>query len=166
MKHPSIQLLPRPQIGTWRSRAAASPWGVTFGPEIENPCENHILWAFRILWRKFFCFSFFGLCFVKNGHLCQFSGKSYFDQTNERYCKKYSRIPVSTVFWTTFVGSYDSFWQKQDFTENWQIWPFFTKKVQKMSNKNFFFIKYKMLTVYGFHVDFQFRAQKWLPRDL
>ena len=37
---------------------------------------------------------------------------------------------------------------------------FSLNKVQKMSNKNFFLIKYKMLTVYGFHMDFQFRAQK------
>ena len=43
IKNPSMQVLPRPKIGTWRSRAATSPWGVTFGPEIENPCENHIL---------------------------------------------------------------------------------------------------------------------------
>ena len=26
-----------------------------------------------------------------------------------------------------------------------------------MGNKNIFLIKYKMITVYGFHIDFQFR---------
>ena len=35
-----------------------------------------------------------------------------------------------------------------------------------MTNKHFFPIKYKMLTAYGFHIDFQFLGQKLLPRDL
>ena len=39
-------------------------------------------------------------------------------------------------------------------------------KVGKITNKKFFFIKYKILTAYGFHIDFQFRDQKSLPRDL
>ena len=39
-------------------------------------------------------------------------------------------------------------------------------KVGKITNKIFFFIKYKILTAYGFHIDFQFRDQKSLPRDL
>ena len=43
---------------------------------------------------------------------------------------------------------------------------FSLNKVQKMRNKKFFFIKYKMLKVYGFNMDFQFWAKKWLPRDL
>ena len=39
-------------------------------------------------------------------------------------------------------------------------------KLGKTTNKNFFFIKYKILTAYGFHIDFQFHDQKSLPRDL
>ena len=35
-----------------------------------------------------------------------------------------------------------------------------------MSNKIFFNKKQKMFTAYGFHIDFQFRGQKSLPRDL
>ena len=38
-------------------------------------------------------------------------------------------------------------------------------KVGKITNKKIFFIKYKILTAYGFHIDFQFRDQKSLPRD-
>ena len=38
-------------------------------------------------------------------------------------------------------------------------------KLGKTTN-NFFFIKYKILTAYGFYIDFQFCNQKSLPRDL
>ena len=43
---------------------------------------------------------------------------------------------------------------------------FSVNKVWKMTNKFFFPIKYKMLTACGFHIDFQFRGQKSLSRDL
>ena len=42
---------------------------------------------------------------------------------------------------------------------------FLLNKVQKMTKQNFFFIKSKMLTIYDFHIDFQFRAHRSLPRD-
>ena len=90
------------------SDPSGSPKGVPFRTKIENPCENHILWAFCILSRKSFCYSFFGLCLVKNGHFCQFSRKSYFDQIYKRYWKIYSRISVSMSFWTSLVTTYNS----------------------------------------------------------
>ena len=37
---------------------------------------------------------------------------------------------------------------------------FLLNKVRKIANKNFFMIKYKMLYIYDFHIDFQFQAQK------
>ena len=51
-------------LGVWGS---GTPLRVTFGPEIENLCENHMLQAFHILCEKYFCKQFFGLCFVKIG---------------------------------------------------------------------------------------------------
>ena len=53
------------------------------------------------------------------------------------------------------------FWSRS--SKNWQ---FSENKVWKMTDKFFFPIKYKMLTVYGFHIDFQFWAKMSLPRDL
>ena len=43
---------------------------------------------------------------------------------------------------------------------------FSLNKVWKITNKNKFLMKYKMITVYGFHIDFQFHGQMSLPRDL
>ena len=42
---------------------------------------------------------------------------------------------------------------------------FLLHKVQKMTNKFLFSIKSKMLTIYGFHMDFKFWSKKVLPRD-
>ena len=42
---------------------------------------------------------------------------------------------------------------------------FSLNEVKKITNKHVFLVKYKICTVYGFHIYFQFRAQKWLPRD-
>ena len=51
---------------------------------------------------------------------------------------------------------------------NFILWNmhFLLYQVEKITNKNIFFKKYKMLTAYGFHIDFQFWGQKLLPRDL
>ena len=65
---------------------------------------------------------------------------------------------LSTAFRDLMKNNFD--WK---FPKNEQI---SLNKVQKMTNKIIFSIKSKMLTVYGFHMDFQFWAQKWLPRDL
>ena len=42
-------------------------------------------------------------------------------------------------------------------SENGQFSP---NKVQKITNNQIFFIKSKFLRIYGFHIDFQFPAQK------
>ena len=61
---------------------------------------------------------------------------------------------------------YEDHWSKNSFlsklSENCQ---FSLNKVQKITNNQNFFIKSKLLTICGFHIDFQFPAQKWLPRD-
>ena len=56
---------------TWGSGPSTSPLGVTFDPEIENLCGNHMLWTFSIFCWKKFCYSFFRLYLVK---LVHFSG--------------------------------------------------------------------------------------------
>ena len=56
---------------TWGSGPSTSPLGVTFDPEIENLCGNHMLWTFSIFCWKKFCYSFFRLYIVK---LVHFSG--------------------------------------------------------------------------------------------
>ena len=50
--------------------------------------------------------------------------------------------------------------------KNHYFGPILQNKVGKITNKIFSFIFYKMLTTYGFHIDFQFWHQKSLPRDL
>ena len=44
--------------------------------------------------------------------------------------------------------------------------PKLLNKVKKIIKDQFFFIKSKMLRMYGFHINFQFPAHKSLPRDL
>ena len=41
---------------------------------------------------------------------------------------------------------------------------FLLYKVLKIIKDQFFFVKSKLLRMYNFHIDFQFLAQKWLPR--
>ena len=50
--------------------------------------------------------------------------------------------------------------------KNHYFGPILLNKVGKITNKIFSFIFQKMLTAYGFHIDFQFWHQKSLPRDL
>ena len=56
--------------------------------------------------------------------------------------------------------------KKRFWSKSLKKWQFSVNKVWKMTNKIYFPIKYKMLTVYGFHIDFQFWAKMSLPRDL
>ena len=43
---------------------------------------------------------------------------------------------------------------------------FLLDEVKKISNDGIFLMKYKMLRMYDFHIDFQFQVKKSLPRDL
>ena len=71
-----------------------------------------------------------------------------------------------TYFWTTFVHKCKSFEQKQVFAKIVQKWAICTKQSKKKSYvANIFFIKPKLLRMWDFHIDFHFRAKKWLPWD-
>ena len=65
-------------------------------------------------------------------------------------------LSISLHYWTK-----NRFWSKLS-----KKGQFSLNKVRKMANKNIFSIKYEMITVYGFHIDFQFRGQLSLPRDI
>ena len=90
-----------------------------------------------------------------------------FKLNNPNVSTKHVQNSVWKCFSNNFCFYFLIIWSKTNFGEkpqkNGQL---LLNKVQKMTNKIFFLIRYKMLTIYGFHIDFQFWTQKWLPWDL
>ena len=70
------------------------------------------------------------------------------------------------IFWSFFVKTFTGLGQKQVLVKIHKNAQFLQNKVWKNINKNKFPTKYKMVTVYGFHIDFQCQVQMSLPRDL
>ena len=76
------------------------------------------------------------------------------------------------IFWSIFVNTFTWLGQKHDWVKN-RFWAKITKngqfslnKGRKCTDRNKYLIKYKMITAYGFRINFQFQVQMSLPRDL
>ena len=67
------------------TKQSGIPLGVTFGPEIENLCENHILWTFCILWEKNFVTHFSDFVYWKLPIFQRFWPKPVFAQIMKWY---------------------------------------------------------------------------------
>ena len=79
--------------------------------------------------------------------------------------------PKLKIYVETIYSEHLLFLEKNIFVSNFSnfiLWNmhFLLYQVEKITNKNIFFKKYKMLTAYGFHIDFQFRDHKWLLTDV
>ena len=76
---------------------------VTFGQEIENPCENFTFRAILILWKKFGLLWFLGLCLVKTAHFWTISTKIWFCSTDPhlwtKVVKKQALNSILYFFW-------------------------------------------------------------------
>ena len=148
----------------WPSRG---PLGVTFGPEIENLCENHMLWAFHISLKKKILLLIFQTLFTEYcPFLHNFNQNLFLAKSLNGLYKECAKISLKLIFGQFLLKplsglAKNKFWLK--LSKNGQI---LVNKVCKMSNKIFFSMKYEMLTAYDFHIDFQFQDQKSLPRDL
>ena len=106
-------------------------------------------------------FSFFWLCLVKMSYFWRFLDKIEFTSNDPTLLKKRSlKFNYKlNLGWFLFKSSIHltimHFWLKY-----WKNVDFLLNKVRKIANKNYFMIKYKMLYIYDFHIDFQFRAKK------
>ena len=76
------------------------------------------------------------------------------------------KIQLQIDFGTNFDFTYKWLDQKPVRTKIGEKWLICSKQSLKNEKQKKFPIKYKMLTAYGFHIDFQFRVKKSLPRDL
>ena len=99
-------------------------------------------------------------------HFQDFWSKTYFRSNHMCFWQTILKNQFQIIF-GIFHENLLYFWaHAKTLTEISKKGPFSLNQVGKMTNKTFFPIKSKMFPVWDFHISFQFRPKKWLPRDL
>ena len=119
------------------------------------------------IWPKKILSVIFKTLFTANHpFLDKFSPNLFLVKSPKSFYNFFSKINLELNFDHFWLITYCDLTKKQVLVKIAQKWMICRKQSLKNEKQIFFCKKSKMLPVYGFHIDFQFRPKMLLPRDL